>query len=194
MLPWPVDSPGKKTYQTESTGEEVLASEESSNNASDMNFDSLRKLHLRLSHDNESVMRRTIRHAGRTVAGQDLKSTLPQCNCRDTYAKPQNPLVSSYIPSYPAHTICLGVFFLHSDTGEVSPYLLICCALTRFCVVKALSNMRPKTIILMLLLCWAPYYGKAERILADQGPGFIGQEWSTFLRNMEYNAYPRSKR
>ena len=150
-----------------------------------MSLDLARKLHLHLAHASESVMKRVAKTAGYIVSDDILRPLMGQCSRHSTFAKPQSPLISSYIPAYPGHTLCLDIFYSPADNRRARPFLLICCSLTRFCVVRSLASVRPLTVIHIVLVFWYAYFGKAERVLADQGPGFVGQEWGIFSESWD---------
>ena len=95
-------------------------------------------------------------------------------------SRPQRPIIKSFTPPYPGHTIRADRFRLPAETRCRTVFFLSECALSRFVVVKALVNLMPKTIVAAVCSSWIHRYGRFGTFISDQGPGMIGQVWGTF--------------
>ena len=164
----------------------ILSSECQSDDMDESNHvtkDNIKKLHLHLAHGSLNAMTRILKLSGKTFNKDDADTVIRECPCRDAFRKLQTPIVSSYIPPYPARAICLDIFFLPESSISTVPHLIVVCALTRFIVVCRLRNIRPETVIDVLVSNWIMYFGRMVQIVADRGPGLTGRCWEEFADN-----------
>ena len=164
----------------------VLASEEIKIDAPEgtsstrVTKDDIRKLHLHLAHGSMPTLLRILQLSKRQFEKSDLETVLRECPCRESFHKLQSPIVSCYVPPYPAHTICLDIFFLPEAAISTIPHLIVVCALTRFIIVCRLKNIRPETVMEAVVEHWIMYFGRMVQIITDRGPGLIGRCWQEF--------------
>ena len=150
-------------------------------NSNQITKDDIRKLHLHLDHgSSSSTLLRILQLSKKSFGKLSIDSVLRECPRRDSLHKLQAPTVSSYVPPFPSHTICLDIFYLPEATISTVPHLLIVCALTRFIVVCRLRNMIPETVIDAVVENWIMYFGRMVQIAMDRGPGLIGRCWGDF--------------
>ena len=111
----------------------------------------------------------------------------------DTFQRAQRPIVHSYIPPFPGHTVCIDIFAI----GEESQ-LTIWFFAFMLCAREAgggseIKKPPPSSILDVIIRQWIYCYGRMSIIVTDQGPGFIGESWVRVFRKLElqtdYDSY-----
>ena len=139
------------------------------------------KMHLHVAHCDLNSTRRLCRLGNLTFGNNLMQEWLGKCPCNRRDRIPQIPVVSKHIPSFPGQILCVDISFPVENIAKESPSLVMICPLARYVVCKFLRNLRPLTIIAVVLSCWVSVFGYPEMIRVDKGTPFAGSDWADFL-------------
>ena len=143
----------------------------------------LRRLRIHLARASGGTIRRIATTSGRKMKDVDLQNMLHQCKWKEHGHRLQRPLIQSFIPPHPGHTVCVDLFYVSFPMEISKAFVLLACALTRFVVVEMVPNVQPTTILNVVANRWISYFGRIARLLLDRGPGLVGSEWALFAEN-----------
>ena len=108
---------------------------------------------------------------------------LHRCACKEKGHRLQRPLIQSYIPPHPGHTVCVDLFYASFPMKISKAFVLLACALTRFVVVAMLPNVQPTTILNVVANRRISYFGRIALMVLGRWPGLIGPEWALWAES-----------
>ena len=136
------------------------------------------KLHRHLGHVPSSTVIRICKNAGKTVVASEVMQAVRDCNCGRAESHPQNPVISQYRGCSPGEIVFSDIIYPMAHQQD-KPAILFVDSFSRFCVARFLPNIRPSSIIAILLEVWAIVMGMPNVLVVDSGRSYQGEEWRT---------------
>ena len=134
------------------------------------------KLHKQLGHAPSATIVRVCLRAGRKVVEKEVLQIIRDCGCGRAEAAPQVPRLNRYQSISPGVTVFSDIIYPDSHRQD-RPAVILVCSFSRFCVTRFLANLKPISIITILLEVWAVAMGMPSTLIVDAGRSYMGPEW-----------------
>ena len=138
--------------------------------------DEVLKLHKQLGHAPAATIIRVRMRAGRKVVGEDVLQTIPDCGGGRAEAAPQVPRLNRYQSISPGVTVFSDIIYPDSHRQD-RPAVIFVCSFSRFDATRFLGNLKPISIITILLEVRAIAMGMPSTLIVDAGRSYMGSEW-----------------
>ena len=144
-----------------------------------------RKAHLHLGHAGMSTLRKLFDASCKPFPTALLEKIIQDCGRITDRKMIQRPIVRTHIPVRCCDTVGLDVMYPIEGSGHSRPYLIMVDRLSRYTVIARMLNHKPEHVVDLWFKYWAQQLGKQRRLIADQGPAFIGNPWSNVADFLE---------